>query len=262
MNNYNPLQNLISDGGLTAIFRTLGCIGDSLASGEHESLDENGKVGYNDYYEYSWGQFIARKCGLTAYNFSRGGLKAKTFFVLDEERKWLTKENACQGYIIALGVNDSSYMDETYSEGFGSIEDVDFNDYHNNKDSFVGWYCRIIQKVREIEPKARIFVVTMPQIEGLDEKRATNRKKHHEFLLSLNKYFEFIYVIDLYEHDEIHNKEYSKKYNCGGHLSAIGYYHIAEQFWTYIDYIIRNNIDDFKQVGFIGKGIYNIKEKW
>lgn len=50
-----PLENLVSDGGFCAIFRHIGCIGDSLASGELESL-KDGVKGYHDYYEHSWGQ--------------------------------------------------------------------------------------------------------------------------------------------------------------------------------------------------------------
>ncbi|MBE6793009.1 MAG: SGNH/GDSL hydrolase family protein, partial [Ruminococcaceae bacterium] len=34
----NPLDTLVSDGGFCGIFRTIGCIGDSLSSGELESL--------------------------------------------------------------------------------------------------------------------------------------------------------------------------------------------------------------------------------
>ena len=37
-----PLDRLPSDGGFCGIFRTIGCIGDSLSSGEFESTDENG----------------------------------------------------------------------------------------------------------------------------------------------------------------------------------------------------------------------------
>ena len=50
-----PLERLLPDGGLCGIFRTMGCIGDSLSSGEFESLDDNNKKGYHDYFEYSWG---------------------------------------------------------------------------------------------------------------------------------------------------------------------------------------------------------------
>lgn len=52
-----PLQNVIRDGGMMNIFRTIGCIGDSLASGEFEYWD-NGQKGYWDFYEYSFGIFM------------------------------------------------------------------------------------------------------------------------------------------------------------------------------------------------------------
>ena len=38
-----PLDNLVEDGGFCGIFRTIGCIGDSLSSGEFESKDEEGR---------------------------------------------------------------------------------------------------------------------------------------------------------------------------------------------------------------------------
>ena len=41
--NEKPLDHLVPGGGMSCILRTIGCVGDSLASGEFESLDENGK---------------------------------------------------------------------------------------------------------------------------------------------------------------------------------------------------------------------------
>ena len=74
-----PLDNLLDDGGYTAIFRTIACVGDSLASGEFESLKEDGTSGYHDMFEYSWGQYIARMCTSKVYNFSRGGMTTKEY---------------------------------------------------------------------------------------------------------------------------------------------------------------------------------------
>ena len=68
--NEKPLDRIVTDGGYTRIFRTIGCIGDSLSSGEHESRDENGNAGYHDFYEYSWGQYMARNAGLRPYSAS------------------------------------------------------------------------------------------------------------------------------------------------------------------------------------------------
>ena len=40
-----PLERLAPDGGYCGILRTIGCIGDSLSSGEFESMDEAGNRG-------------------------------------------------------------------------------------------------------------------------------------------------------------------------------------------------------------------------
>lgn len=264
----NPIENLIYHGGYTAIFRRMGFIGDSLSSGEFESKDENGKVDWYDMYEYSWGQFIARKCGLEAFNFSMGGMTAKKFRTENfaQHCGFLDRTKICQAYVIALGVNDMYHIDddpENYP--FGSMDDVDLNDYRNNKASFVGDYCRIIQQIREMQPKARIFVMTMPKEPDFNEEMAKVNKnfdKHAEFLNSLTEIFEFLYVLDLRKYAPIYDDEFKKQFYLAGHLNPMGYMYTADVVCTYIDYIIRNNMDDFKQVGFIGKGVHNTAEKW
>ncbi|MBQ8373952.1 MAG: SGNH/GDSL hydrolase family protein [Clostridia bacterium] len=256
----NPLDTPCVNGGFTAIFRTLGCIGDSLASGEHESFDGE-KIDYHDYYEYSWGQFIARRCGLTAYNFSCGGLTAKEFRQYKGYNKSFVPEKACQAYIIALGRNDMKYWDN-YEYGFGSIDDVDFERPDNNRDSFVGHYVKIIQEIRILQPKARIFVVTMPVSDTDRGEKDEKADMHAEFLRSLPNYFEFLYVLDLRKYAPVHDGKFRESYYCGGHLSAMGYLLTAEQMMTLIDDIIKNNPKDFTQVGFIGKSVHNIREKW
>jgi len=40
----------------------------------------------------------------------------------------------------------------------------------------------------------------------------------------------------------------------------MGYLLTATMTLSYIDYIIRHNMDDFKQIGFIGTGIENVTE--
>ena len=75
LNNYyenmdeKPLDRICENGGATAIFRSIACIGDSLASGEFQLPEKDGKWSYHDMYEYSWGQFIARMIGSKVYNF-------------------------------------------------------------------------------------------------------------------------------------------------------------------------------------------------
>ena len=62
-NTERPLDNMVTNGGFTRIFKSITCVGDSLSSGEFESLKEDGTKGYYDMFEYSWGQIIGRTIG-------------------------------------------------------------------------------------------------------------------------------------------------------------------------------------------------------
>ena len=46
--NEKPLDRLVESYSNTGIFRTIGFIGDSLSSGEFESLSDEGKRGWHD----------------------------------------------------------------------------------------------------------------------------------------------------------------------------------------------------------------------
>lgn len=50
-----PLDRILQDGGFCSIFRTIGCIGDSLSSGEFDSIQPDGTILGHDLYEHSWG---------------------------------------------------------------------------------------------------------------------------------------------------------------------------------------------------------------
>ena len=52
--NEKPLDRIVYDGGYTRIFRTIGCIGDSLSSGEFETRDKEGKPGDSYYKMMDW----------------------------------------------------------------------------------------------------------------------------------------------------------------------------------------------------------------
>ena len=186
-----PLDNIPMDGGMCAIFRTIGCIGDSLSSGEFESLSAEGKKGYHDFFEYSWGQYIARHAGLTAYNFSKGGMTAKQYWnSFAEEKGYWSPDLLCQAYIIALGVNDILNQ----KQDVGSIHDICLEDYNKNADTFAGYYGRIIQRIKSMQPHARFFLVTMPR----DGSPRDERKPAHAALLhEMADLFDYTYVIDL-----------------------------------------------------------------
>lgn len=74
-----PLDIIKETCGFAGIFKQIGVIGDSLASGEFESHDENGNIVYTDMYEYSWPAVLERITGTKYNNYSRGGMTAREY---------------------------------------------------------------------------------------------------------------------------------------------------------------------------------------
>lgn len=256
--NERPLENMVTDGGFCGIFETIGCVGDSLSSGEFESLDENGVKKYHDYYRYSWGQFMARACGSTVYNFSRGGMTASAFNEsFGEQCGFYLPEKRCQAYIIALGVNDILNR----RQEIGSAEDICPEDPGKNARTFSGEYGKIIQKIKEMQPKARVFLMTMPR-DSRDEERSRLADLHAKLLYEIADMFEYTYILDFRRYAPVYDEEFRKNYFLGGHMNAAGYLLTAKYVMSYIDYIIRHNMEDFSQIGFVGTGFHNCSAKW
>lgn len=250
--NEKPLDRIVTDGGFCAIFRTIACIGDSLSSGEFESVKEDGSKRYHDFFEYSWGQFIGRSCGSKVYNFSQGGMTAKTYIESFADGKGFWDRNKlAQAYIIALGVNDISAHLRGELE-LGAVTDVDKADYRNNAKTFAGYYAQIIQRIKALQPRAKIFLVS-PLKHG--DERDEQRKIVRDLLEEFTKIFNRTYLLDMWTYAPLQDAAYGEKFRLG-HLTPTGYVLTARMIESYIDYIIRKNPDDFKQVGFIGTDLY------
>lgn len=259
--NEKPLDNLNPDVNFTGIFRTIACIGDSLSSGEFESF-ENDTKGYHDYYEYSWGQYMARHTGSKVYNFSRGGMNAKVYIDSFADSKGLWSEDLkSRAYIIALGVNDVSDVLRGDIE-FGSINDIDKDDCLKNKHTFAGYYAQIISRYKKIQPKAKFFLMTLPRSFDAASDRAALYDKHAKLMYEFADMFDNTYVLDFRKYAPEYDEEFHKNFYLGGHLNAAGYLLTARMVESYIDYIIRHNMEDFKQIGFVGTPFFNSMEKW
>ncbi len=255
--NEKPLDNIVNDGGFCKIFRTIACVGDSLSSGELESTCFQSGNGYHDFYEYSWGQYMAREAGIDVLNFSRGGMTAKEYVETYAELKdFWSEDKACQAYILALGVNDVLNQ----GQELGVIEDIDINSKYANKQTFAGYYARIIQQYKCNQPNAKFFLMTMPK----DENEENNKKKaaHAKLLHQMAELFDNTYVIDFYNYAPVYDEEFRRNFFLGGHMNPAGYILTAKMVMSYIDYIVRHNPEDFSQVGFIGKTYHNYNAKW
>ncbi len=248
--NEKPLENLVSDGGFSAIFRTVACIGDSLAAGEFEATDANGITTNHDHLEHSWGQYIARSTGAKVYNFTAGGMSAQKY--LD----WFASDNgfwapelAAQAYIVALGVNDTL---NDLALPMGTLADIRENPEENEK-TFLGCYAAVLQKYRAIAPGAKFFLVTMPVSEIYPSAMQQQRADEHRALMyALAEKFSNTYVIDLRQYAPHYDAAFIRKFYLGYHMNPMGYLLTAKMIMSYMDYIIRHNMDAFRQVGLIG----------
>lgn len=257
--NEKPLERLVSDGGFCGIFRTIGCVGDSLSSGEFEATNPDGTAAYIDMYEYSWGQFLARMAGCTVRNFSRGGMTAKEYCdTFAAENGFWDADRACQAYIIAMGVNDITYMEEKYDGKVGSAADVCKEDYTKNKRSFAGYYAQIVQRLKKIQPKAKFFLMTLPE-EGHTGKKREYIAEHTKLMYEFAGLFENTYVLDFGKYAPAYDADFKEKFFLASHMNPCGYIVTAKLVASYIDYIIRHNMADFKQVGFIGTDYVHVE---
>lgn len=254
-----PLDNIKPDGGFTGIFRTIGIIGDSLSSGEFEGTNEQGGKSYHDFYDYSWGQYIARATGSTVHVYARSGMTAKEYLSCwGYANNVFDPANAAQAYIFALGFNDMFRDFE-----IGSAADIDPHNPAHNKETFIGMFGTIMQKYMAIQPKAKFFLLTCAR-ETMDENdpRERVRMRHRELMYELADLFDNTYVIDLWQYGPLYDEKFKENFFLGGHLNASGYLLTAQMVMSYIDYIIRSNPDDFAQVGFIGSPFHNSLRKW
>ena len=245
MDGEKPLDNLVSDGGFCGIFRTMGIIGDSYASGELESYEE-GIAGFHDFYEYSWGQYMARTLGNKVYNFSRGGMTAKEFVENYADKCGVySYEKLCQAYIIALGVNDMKKYE------LGDVERAFCENPSPDNQSFLSYYARIIKSIKSKQPQAKLFLMTFPYQPENPREKQEKREKWSEGIRTLAEKFDHTYVLDFRKYAPSYDAKWEKTFHLG-HMTPAGYLLTSKMVMSYIDWIIRNNPDDFAQVGFIG----------
>ncbi len=190
--------------------------------------------------------------GVKGDNYSQGGETASGWI----RNFWDTPKNhnhnidakasPKQAYIIALGVND-----QRLKVPVGDVDkDIHLDDFNKNAQTFSGCYGGIIQRVRSISPDSKIFVVTDP---GRAE--SETRADYNNVIRKMADKFKGVYIIDLEKYVAPLYKpgtSFRDKYFLGGHMNAMGYEYTAWMFMTYINWIIEQHPDDFRQAAFIG----------
>lgn len=244
-----PLSVIRETPGAIEIFCNVGCIGDSLASGEAAYENTDGSVGYVDLYRHSWGQYLARATGNRYYNWSKGGLRTDTWLSSSYADECFDGAHLCEAYIIGLGQNDYNYISSQSLDAasyIGTAADVVVSDYSQNKDSFCGRYGKIIQKIKQVQPKSKLFLLTDPNSKV--EESGINQA-----IRDLSALFDNVYLVDLYTYGRVHyTSGLIASMRRSGHFNALAYRKMAYIIATYIDWIIGHNPDEFSEVEFIG----------
>ena len=244
-----PLDKLKPDCGFASIFKSVGVIGDSLASGEFESRDDGGNTCYHDMYEYSWPSVLARITGSRYQNYSRGGMTAREYVQSWADANGFWQPQQC--YIIALGNNDSF----VFNHPLGSPADISVGSPQSNADTFFGNMGRIIEKYRQLSPRSVIFLVS-PQLRG--EPCDAVIRSISCGLGELSKMYGSMYLIDMTTYGPVYDQKMRADFALGFHPNAMGYHAYALMIGNYIDYIIRSNPALFAEVPFIGTDLkYN-----
>lgn len=243
-----PLEEIRPGCGFLSIFRKVGVVGDSLSAGEFESRDHGGRVSYHDMHEYSWPSILARITGAEWHNYSRGGMSAREFLGGYAEERGFFEKLPC--LIVSLGTNDLF----VYHHPLGSAEDVHPLSPEENPDTFLGNIGRIVSRYKELEPELRFFLVG-PMKDGSSPLRDSLVEKATEELGKAARLFSHGYLLDMARYGIVWDEEARSRYGLGYHPNPMGYHAYALMVGNYIDYLIRANMEDFKEVPFIGTGL-------
>ena len=198
------------------------CIGDSLTSGTMNYNDNGTK--YISYDKYSFPRCLERLTGISIENKGRGGNSSAEWYEA-------MKDVDLSGYdfcIMQLGVNDAirySGWTQTSIDGFNNI----------------------ISKLKQENPHIKIFVANIIPATSYS---AANHLAVSEgikgYVTSLND--PDVFFLDIQQYG---NTKKSPAYNCG-HLSAFGYWRLAQDYKAYISYIMSRDPMSFREIQFIG----------
>ena len=285
-----PLEVIRREGGFAGIFQTIGCIGDSLASGEFEFKAANedtkpvpeelgdhpggvygnlavrdtpfGKreTGYWDCYWHSWGKYMERSLGNTVRVYARGGQTAKAMWEegirhtspCPQINELFEQESLCQAYIVALGVND--LFGGGTQPGFYPLDAGDVErdvDVNDYRNNGESFIGYYAKIIQKLQSMRADAKFFLVSIpRGRDADEMS--EKHAKLLADLCRKLPNCYLLDLYNEAPVYDESMKKIFYSGGHMNAMGYQYTAWVFLTYIDWIIRKNPEDFTRVQYIG----------
>ena len=231
------------------------CIGDSVTEGSFDNAQGGAVIK-----QYSYPSILKRITNIDIVNAGIAGMTSQTWYEASLNSdgawgKWVNQEWVWNMYpentgndvisstldysgfdfaIIHMGINDLAPI----YDGTKTIDEVlvNFETYMNN----------IIVKLKTANNGIKIFLTTIVPSYA----PATNPTygQLNDKIKEMVEYTDNAYLLDLNKYSEIATHG---AYNVT-HPTAIGYQKLAAEIYSMISYIIKNNLDDFKTVQFIG----------
>ena len=242
-----PLSVVKETPGMTAILHRIGVVGASLTNGGHNTT--NGSFGQAAGREYSWPQRLARLCGITCFNFGQGGYWCKKW--LDNDGGYYEAvgepENKCDAYIISFASNDIYSKSGYY---VGTIADVHVGNESENGASYYGYLSQVIARCHDVQKRAYLFVLTYPH--GFGETESGGYTQAMRDIVEVYREAGYnIYLIDYAAYGMTVDEATERGFKRNAHYVGAGYQYMTYEICTYIDWIIRHNIEDFKDIAFV-----------
>jgi lysophospholipase L1-like esterase len=228
------------------------CIGDSVTEG---SFDDNA----NGFIEkrFSYPTILKRLTNIEIVNAGIAGATSASWYEASQNSdlqwgKWVNDEWVWNSNP-AVTANDTISSELNYSNFDFAFIHLGINDYNENltneqiANNFETNINIIIDKLKASSSGIKIFLSTIiptyaPSYNGTY--KAINQK-----IREITENTENVFLVDLNRYSELaSHAEYSVN-----HPTALGYYKMASEIKAYISYIIKNNLNKFTDVQFIGR---------
>ena len=176
--------------------------------------------------KYSYPTYLSKITGVDTTNLGHGGMTSVEWYE-EEENSDLSGYDCA---IIQLGINDCG-------------------DYSTLGDATKTAFQNIITKLKNENNNIKIFVA------NIIPATSYSSNDYKQFSTDLLTWLQTTYANDQnvipLDIQQYGHTASSPTYNCG-HLSALGYRRLAEDYKNYISWYIANNKDVFREVQFIG----------
>lgn len=228
------------------------CIGDSITEGYFDN-----DAGNTIIRKYSYPTILSKLTGIDIVNSGVSGFTSKQWYEASidsttQSGKWVNGAWVWNLYP-QVGDNDRVSDSLDYSEFDFAIIHLGINDTASNTSieeiisTFNSSINGIISNLKMQSKGIKIFLATIIPYRspiGNVIYEALNEK-----IREIANNTEDVYLIDLNIHSECFE---NTPYGNGYHLTAIGYHKMASEISSLISYTISQNLDDFKNIQFIG----------